>query len=97
MSVEASNRIKSQKEVAAFLAHDYPKYVAYVSGDGKYLTTWMGDELAKVTRATASKRRGFYGVPVSLFHVRAVDARGRHWSGTGAGRNMFIRIRRVKS
>jgi hypothetical protein len=97
MSVEASNRAKSQKEVAAFLATNATKYVAYVSGDGKYLTTWMGDELARITRSSTSRRRGFGPMPFSVLHVRAVDIRGRHWSGTGAGRNMFIRIRRVKS
>lgn len=96
MSVEASNRVKSQKEVAAFLAGDPRKYVAYVSSDGKYLTTWVGDELARITHSTTSHRRGFYGVSFSVLHVRAVDSRGRWWSGTGAGRNMFIRIRRVK-
>lgn len=90
------NRERSQREVASFLAGDPRKYVAYVSGDGKYLTTWMGDELAKITRSSESKRRGFGGMPFSVLHVRAVDAKGRHWSGTGSGRNMFIRIRRVK-
>lgn len=95
-TVDATNRRRSQKEVASFLAVDSPKYVAYVSGDGKYLTTWMGDELARITRSSTSRRRGFSSMPFSVLHVRAVDIRGRHWSGTGAGRNMVIRIRRVK-
>lgn len=96
MSVDESNRVKSQKEVRDFLAHDPQKYVAYVDGTSKYLTTWMWDELAKITRASTSRRRGFGGVPFTVIHVQAVDARGRRWSGTGPGPNMYIRIRRVK-
>lgn len=96
MSVDESNRVKSQREVRDFLAGDPRKYVAYVDGTGKYLTTWMGDELAKVTHATTSARRGFHGVRFTVLHVRATDAKGRHWSGTGRGRNMYIRIRRVQ-
>ena len=92
----SSNRIRSQKEVRSFLAVDAPAYTAYVSGDGKYLTTWMGDELARIVRSSESKRRGFGGMTFTVLHVRAVDVKGRHWSGTGAGRNMSIRVRRVK-
>ena len=96
MSVDESNRVKSQKEVRDFLSGDPRKYMAYVSGDGKYITTWMGDELAQITRSTVSKRRGFYGASFTMLHVRARDARGRWWSGSGPGRNMYIRLRRVK-
>lgn len=94
-TVDAANRRRSQKEVASFLAVDMPKYTAYVNNDGRYLTTWMGDELARITKSSTSKRRGFGGT-FSVIHVHAVDSRGRHWSGTGAGRNMVIRIKRVK-
>lgn len=91
-----SNRVRSQKEVRDFLSGDARTYVAYVNSDGRYITTWMGDELARITKSSTSRRRGFGGMSFTVIHVHAVDSRGRHWSGTGAGRNMVIRIRRVK-
>ena len=69
-------------------------YVAYLSSDGKTLTTWPGGELARVV-ATSASRTGFYGS--SITYVRAVAPDGSVWYGKGAGRGMILTIRRVKS
>ena len=70
------------------------RYVCYLSGDGKQLTTWTGDELATVTRETTS-RTGFHGS--TLTHIRAIAPDGSTWYGKGAGRGMCIMIRRAKA
>lgn len=52
------------------------RFVAYVSSDGKRVTTWTGGELARVTASwqdMAGRRR----------YVRAVDPSGARWHGVG--------------
>ncbi len=68
-------------------------YVCYLSSDGKTLTTWTGDELARVTRETSS-RTGWQRS--SMTHIRAVAPDGSQWHGKGAGRGMCLKIHRVK-
>lgn len=94
--VDARNRATSAKEVRNFLAHDFKRYDAYLSRGGARITTWMGDELMRVTHKTVSRRRGFYGVPYTMVYVQAIDALGRRWSGRGPGESMYMRLRRVK-
>jgi hypothetical protein len=67
-------------------------YVAYLSGDGKKLTTWPGGELARVTSERVAPG-GFS----KLTYVRAVALDGTEWYGKGAGRGMVLRIHRAKA
>lgn len=69
-------------------------YGAYVSGDGKSLTTWPGGILASVTRETRHRGAGFYRSDIWSYRAKAPD--GSRWYGRGAGRGMFLTIRRVK-
>jgi hypothetical protein len=60
---------------------------------GKYrVTTWTGGHLMNVTRVTVTRRIGF-GVPYDDWTFRATDAKGREWSGRGAGVGMYCRLR----
>lgn len=67
---------------------------AYLSNDGKTLTTWSGGKLADVTSYRTSKH-GFHGSTIVTW--RAVDGWGRHWYGRGAGNCMLTTMRPSKS
>lgn len=70
------------------------KYQAYVSGDGKALTLWTGEPIARVTVERKVSGGGFhYG---SLYYYRAVAPDGSEWYGRGLGRGMSINLRRAK-
>lgn len=71
-------------------------YFAYLSSDGRQLTTWSGGRLADVTRLSKSRHFGFYGVSYDVVHFRAVDVHGARWYGTSPGRGMYARMRRAK-
>lgn len=77
-------------ERAAFAAAD--AYCAYVSSDGRSVTTWPGGALARVTE-TRRHRGGFGG---EYFSVRAVAPDGARWYGRGGGPGMFVRLRRCR-
>lgn len=96
MSVDAENKRRSADEVRAWYRGSPRKYAAYLSGDGQHVTTWMGDILAVVTRSRTTARRGFYGSRTTTTYINAVDDAGRWWSGRGPGRNMYIRLTRIK-
>lgn len=66
---------------------------AYVSGDGKRITTWPGNELMRVTR-NISARTGFYNSKVH--YIRAVSPNGREYYGKNGGNGMCIRMRPCK-
>jgi len=68
-------------------------YMAYLSGDGKALTTWTGGHLARVTRLWAVPNN-FAG---RLLRFRAVDVHGAEWYGTSPGRGMYARMHRAKA
>lgn len=67
---------------------------AYLSDDGRKVTTWTGGELMTVTRETdwrifgSSRNRGSC--------VSATDCHGKRWHGRGAGRGMCITLRPCK-
>lgn len=71
----------------------------YLSGDGKTITTWTGGVLMHVT-STKTARVGFRDVtgrrPIR-YYLQATDVHGaHHWTGTGAGPEMYVRMRRAK-
>ncbi len=78
------------RELTAFLAAD--KYCAYLSGDGKSITTWPGGLLARVTWSH-KVRHGFCG---QLTRFDAVASDGSKWYGTSPGNGMYCRLRRRK-
>lgn len=68
------------------------KVGAYLSADGRLLTTWTGGRLATVCRLT---RRGNVWEP-GLLAVRAIDPQGRLLVGT-ARPGMYARLQVAKS
>lgn len=68
--------------------------LAYVSTDGRTLTTWTGGTLARVTGHSVA-RTGFHRSEVWRFWAVAPD--GSRWFGANAGHGMAINVRRVKS
>lgn len=67
-------------------------YCAYMSGDGRSISTWPGGKLATVTYS-ARHRGGFGG---EYFTVGATAPDGSRWYGRGGGPGMFVRLRRRK-
>lgn len=68
---------------------------AYVSSDGKQITTWPGTPLMRVTY-NGTARTGFYNSKIS--YIRAVAPNGREYYGKNGGNGMHIRMkpRKVK-
>lgn len=91
--VTTRNRETSAREVEAFKTREAGPYTAYLSGDGKYITTWMGDKLAEVTSVGATYRTNF-GNKVTPFRARGID--GRTYHGRHNGGNMHLRMRPTK-
>ena len=60
-------------------SRDTSPYFAYMSGDNKRITTWVGDKLGDVTFIGREYGGGFGGVRQN-FRMEGVD--GRTWSGT---------------
>lgn len=67
-------------------------YCAYLSGDGKTITTWPGGVLAQVVKLW-SVHNNMAG---EILRIRAVDASGNKWHGTSPGRGMYCRLHRSK-
>lgn len=64
------------------------RFFAYLSSDGRNVTTWTGGVLGRVTRTTSNDRQTF---------VRVVDASGGHWAGIGPSESgTYVSLRRVK-
>ena len=81
------------QQLADFLYSDKAgTFGAYLSGDGRTVTTWTGGKLARVTREWTT-REGFGG---RTTRVEVRDSNGRRWYGRGPGRNMYVRLRRYK-
>lgn len=70
---------------------------AYVSSDGRTVTTWAGSELMRITYHGTGP--GFYGYP--MHYYRAVTPEGQHYygknGGYGGGAGCAIRLRPSKS
>lgn len=72
----------------------FDKYGAYLSSDGKSLTTWTGSELAKVISEKTVSGGGFHFGSLTAIRAKAPD--GSIWYGKGSGRGMLLRIRKAK-
>jgi hypothetical protein len=64
---------------------------AYLSSDGKSITTWSGGHLATVERGV-SRKTGFCGA--TRMYLRAVDPTGKRWHGSSPGPGMYARLRK---
>ena len=67
-------------------------YCAYLSDDGKTITTWPGGVLAQVAQLW-SVHNNMAG---EILRIRAVAADGSRWHGTSPGRGMYCRLHRSK-
>ena len=79
------------RERETFAAAD--TFGAYLSGDGRKVTTWPGGELATVTY----RRRHRGGFGGEWWTVDATAPDGARWYGRGGGPGMFVRLKRRKS
>lgn len=68
---------------------------AYVSSDGKRITTWTGGELMRIEKA--SEWRMNFGFQCLGLCVSATDCHGKRWHGRGAGVGMCITLRPSKT
>lgn len=90
-----------QMEYDNFMAQEYPMrdgaFFAYLSGDGKSLTTWTGRKLATITDLTYTEA-GFGGWrrDSGRRYFRAVDDKGRQWHGNSPGKGMYARAKLSK-
>lgn len=72
---------------------DHNSVFAYVSQDGKTVTTWTGGELARVTWHRSEVR---YTPTGGRYERHYYNARGDGgWHGIGAGPGMYVRLRRA--
>lgn len=92
-----------REEYAAFMADTYEvqrdkgAFFAYISTDGRELTTWTGYKLARVT-ALWQTNAGFHGYHEGgRWYFTAKDANGRLWHGNSPGKGMYARARLYKS
>lgn len=67
---------------------------AYVSSDGKKITTWPGNELMRVTY-NGTARTGWYNSEIT--YIRAIAPNGRRYYGKNGGNGMVIRMKPNKS
>ena len=82
----------ADSEQAAEVADQETKvFAAYLSGDGKNITTWTGGVLMRVTQH-GTGRGGFGG---EMHYIRARDVDGRNWYGKNGGTGMHIAMRRT--
>lgn len=75
------------------LAKRPAKFFAYLAGDGKRVTSWPGEDLARVTHLGYS-RSGWHGSKIYRFHAR--DTSGQWWQGIGPGPGMYCTLRPLK-
>jgi len=70
---------------------------AYLSGDGKNITTWTGGILASVTVSKPCRitGNGVFNNPKSYRSIRAKDLHGNLWAGRGSP-GVHISLRPVK-
>ncbi len=83
----------SQPDIAAVERGE--SVYAYVSSDGKRITTWPGIGLMRVTY-NGTARTGFHGSSIS--YIRAIAPNGREYYGKNGGNGMWIKMkpRKVK-
>lgn len=67
--------------------------LAYVSGDGKHITTWAGIALMEVTY-NGTARNGWNGSSIS--YISAAAPNGKRYYGKNGGNGMAIKLRSYK-
>lgn len=72
------------------------KFPAYVSSDGRKITSWTGGELMRVIHWGDKHPWTLRSSWGARYYLRAVDAKGRVWSGTGAD-GMYANLRLTKA
>lgn len=93
--VDARNRETSAREVRDFKARTEPvPYTAYLSSDGKRITTWMGETLATI--ASVGKPAQAFGNRDKLTPFRAIGIDGRVYYGRHNGPSMSLVMRPLK-
>lgn len=89
-----SNMLLSHAERVSFVLEAPAKYHAYLSSDGKRITTWTGETLAEVTRITRYRvTNSPYTNERGTFRAEAIDGRtytGRH-NGPGMHCTMAVK------
>lgn len=65
----------------------------YLSGDGRTITTWTGDQLMTVVNRKVVERCTPTGGYNSVHYLTARDLDGFLWHGQGSGRGMSVRMR----
>lgn len=106
LTVDERNRATSAQEVADFKANPPDRYFAYHAQRpnealptgpdimGRRITTWMGDDLARVTWLGDAYRSGFGDVRQN-FHALSIDG-ATSYSGTAyLSAGDYVRMRRV--
>lgn len=106
-TADMTNEQRSAEEVAEFKAHQWQTYFAYHKATecyvqriarlyhGDTITTWMGDELAKVTEAFPPFHDNFGGLRQNF---RAKGINGLTYSGTAyLTSGDYVRMRAVKA
>ncbi len=81
---------QSEREAIAAAGGRGERFTAYVSGDGRAITTWTGGVLARVTEH-GSSRSGFYDSMIHYWTATTPD--GRVWFGRNGGTGMAITLR----
>lgn len=79
-----ANKLRSENEVLRFREGQEESYFAYLSAASMHtkITTWMGDELARVVWRGQEYTSPAYGMPSKRQNFRALGIDGRLWSGT---------------
>lgn len=90
----ARNRDTSDREVREFKTREPGPYTAYLSSNGKHITTWMGDVLATITSVGKPARAFRNREKLTPFRARGID--GRTYYGRHNGPGMHLRMRPAK-
>jgi hypothetical protein len=91
----ACNASTSAQEVAEFKTREAAPYTAYLSSDGKRITTWTGETLgAIISTGTPIKSRGWDTNTHTPFRARCID--GRVYFGRHNGGGVYLRMRPLK-
>lgn len=86
----------SDKREAEYMKDRSRPYVAYLSRDGKTITTWPGGKLGDVVTSTPCKltRPSLTHSAESYRSIRVRDIHGKEWSGRGSS-GICIRLHPV--
>jgi hypothetical protein len=95
-NIKVCYRCADQRQIAELRTAQ--RYGAYISGDGKRITTWTGGKLGDITwsRPAQLTRPSFTHDQSSYRSIRVLDVHGNVWTGRGSP-GIFIKLRRVKT